>query len=545
MGQDGNDGYSLWGGLAPVAAAVLGVAVALPAVRWEPLHVDEAITLEYAVRSPAEIVEGVFVDRGGSLFYFFVEHATLSWPGGIEGLRLPNVLGFGLAIAAAWLLGRRLFGPLESALLAFALASAPLAVSLATFARMYSPFLLLVLVATLLSERAARVGRVGSWIAAGAATGVLVHVHPIAPLYMAVPPLAAWAVSGLDVRSFARIAWPAVAAAALVTAPYAYALAVLAARYDVRPGGERLATTAGRSVPEEAIRALAPGGTVGAFAITIAAVAGAVWLARRHGRLALLLVVWVTTPIVFFTIVPAESARFYGRYLLPALPAYLLLAVIGCVAVGSRLRHKTLVGGALVSAIVAAGLVDNARRLDDLRALRLTDVVAAVSPSPGVLFGSTGTITFSGRPPELLDTYVALERPGLAHVDELPVVDPAYAPDVVERGTERVVRFLHTAPRTDTGFWILRGPARRVVLAETRLQRHRSLETLRISPTLLLVTTNDRQTASALVELGVAARLGWSIRSPSDRWAQVIVAVDRRALSLAGVRPMRRPESDP
>jgi hypothetical protein len=544
MGKDGNDGYSLSEGLVPVVAAALGIAAALPAVRWEPLHFDEAITLEYAVRPAAEIVEGVFVDRGGSLLYFFVEHATLSWPGGVEGLRLPNVVSFGLAIGAVWLLCRRLFGPVEGALLAFALASAPLAVSLASFARMYSPFLLLVLVAMLLSERAARVGGKGSWIAAGAATGLLVHVHPIAPLYMAAPLLAAWAVSGLDPRSFARAAWPAAAAAALVAAPYAYALAVLAARYDVRPGGERLATTAGRSVPEEAVRALAPGGALGALAITIAAVAGAGWLARRHGRLAFLLVVWVTTPILFFTVVPAESARFYGRYLLPALPAYLLLAVIGCLALGSRLKGRVPIGAALVAAIVVAGLVDNTRRLDGLRALRLADLVAAVSPPTGVLFASTGTPS-SGRPPELLDTYVALERPGVAHVDELPAVDPAYAPDVVQRGTDRVLTFVRAERGGNAGFWILRGPPRRVLLAESRLKGHRSVETRRISPTLLLVTTKDHRPARTLVELGIAVRLRWSIRSPSDRWAHAIVAVDRRALNLVGASPARRSGDDP
>lgn len=219
MGQDRNDGSALSGALVPIVAAALGVAAALPAVRWEPLHYDEAISLEYSVRPVTEIVKGVFVDRGGSLLYFFVEHATLSWPGGVEGLHLPKVACFGLAIVAAWFLARALFGGLEAGLVAFALATAPLALSLATFARMYSPFLLVVLVATILGERAGRLGGLRRWVVAGVATGLLVHVHPIAPLYALPALLAAWAASGLDTRAFARRAWPAAAAAAVVAAP--------------------------------------------------------------------------------------------------------------------------------------------------------------------------------------------------------------------------------------------------------------------------------------------------------------------------------------
>jgi hypothetical protein len=67
-----------------------GAALALPAVWLEPLHLDEAITIDYATRSYSAIVTDVLLDRGGAPLHFFVEHVTLANPGGIEGLRCPR-----------------------------------------------------------------------------------------------------------------------------------------------------------------------------------------------------------------------------------------------------------------------------------------------------------------------------------------------------------------------------------------------------------------------------------------------------------------------
>ena len=507
----------------------VGTLLALPAVWSEPLHYDEAVTLEYAVRPFGDIVRSVFVERGGSLVYFFVEHATLAVPGGIEGLRLPNLACFALSIAASWGVGRALFGQLEAALVAFAVATAPLAVSLATFARMYSPFLLLVLVAVLLADRAGRLGGRSRWVAAGAATGLLVHVHPIAPVYILPAVIAAWAPAGGGMVAFLRRAWPAVVAAAIVAAPYAFALGILSSRYDVGRG-ELLATTAGRSVPEESLRALAPGGTLGAAALAAAAVLGAAWLARTRPRVAVLLVAWVAVPILFFTLVPAGNARFYGRYVLPALPAYLLLAVVGCLAVGTLVRRRVLVGSVLVAALVGVACTDDLQRLDRLGALRLTALVAAVEPGETVLFSSTGT-PIADRPPELLDRYVELEQDGLVFVDELPALDPRYAHDVIPMGEAHVASFLRRSRSPRFAAWIFRGPERRVALAAKRLESEDRVETRSVSPTLLLVSTRARASARSLVELGVSVRLAWSIRSPSDRWAHAMVEADRRALA--------------
>jgi hypothetical protein len=126
---------------APAIAAVLGAAVTAPAVTWEPLHLDEAIMLEFSPLSLPSIVKDVFVDRGGAPAQFFVEHATLVWPGGIVGLRGPSLIFFILALPVAAAFARRLIGEGPALVLPFMLALAPLAVGLATFARMYALFL--------------------------------------------------------------------------------------------------------------------------------------------------------------------------------------------------------------------------------------------------------------------------------------------------------------------------------------------------------------------------------------------------------------------
>src|SRR5262245_55170029 len=119
-------------------AMVLALGLALPAVWFEPLHFDEMATLEFAPHSLGQIVDEVFVGRGGAPFHFFLTHLSLQWPGGIEGLRLPSLLLFLSALPLTALVGRELVGRLEGALAAVALALAPLAVGLATFGRMYS-----------------------------------------------------------------------------------------------------------------------------------------------------------------------------------------------------------------------------------------------------------------------------------------------------------------------------------------------------------------------------------------------------------------------
>ena len=151
-------------------------------------------------------------------------------------------------LAAA--LAFRLHGPAAAVAVPLLLATAPLAQSSATFARMYTLF-----VrgghsrSTLLALRAARRNTTRDWLLAGAATGALVYIHLIAPLYALLA--AATAVFALGMSGSWRT-WPSAArvgvfAAVAVAAPYAYALAVLRSRYDVGLQSQRVRTTEARS----------------------------------------------------------------------------------------------------------------------------------------------------------------------------------------------------------------------------------------------------------------------------------------------------------
>ncbi len=503
-------------------ALSVGAALALPALWWEPLHLDEAITMDYARRSYASIVTDVFLDRGGAPLHFFVEHVTLAVPGGIEGLRLPSVVFFLLSLVLAAFFARDLAGEAVGLLTPLLLAVAPLGVSLATFARMYSLFVAAGLGATLLALLAGRTGRRGDWIVAGAVIGALVYVHPIAPLYCALAAATGLIVADRHPRVLWREAWPGAVVAVVVAAPYAYALAVLRSRYDVGLESGRLRTTAGRSVPEEALHALTPGGTLGAVALLVLAVVGLGWLAGHRPRAAIALALWLAVPVLFFTVVPS-STRFFGRYLAPAEPALYVLVAAGCFAIA---RRRLVVASALVAGVVALSVSERIDRLRTLHDLGLRTLASTVDHQ-GSLFSSTGT-PVSDRPPELLDDYLDLEGLASRRVEELPGIDLRFEPDLERHGRENVAAFVKRG-EGGRGLWVFRGPERRVTRAIRRLAGDAELVAERPSATLLLIRSRRAAAPPALIEQGIRARTAWTLNAPADRWTTLLLEIGRSA----------------
>lgn len=505
-------------------SALFAFAVGLPAVWWEPLHLDEAIMLRFATRSPTAIVTDVFVERGGAPLQFLVEHLTLQWPGGLAGLRLPSLCFFALAVVFAGLFTLELFGERESVIVPPLLAASPMAVELGTFARMYALFLCASLATAWLALVAGRTNRRRDWLVVGALLGGLVYVHPIAPLTCIAIVAGPLLVHENPWRTAIRHAWPGLVLASVVAAPYLYALAVLRERYGV---GESslLATTGGRTVPEEALHALTPGGTAGAVVVTTLAAFGMVHLARAAPRRAIAAGLWVVLPVAFFTVIPAET-RFFGRYVIPALPAFLGLVAVGALGLAGRRR---VAAATVVAAVLALEVADDARRLETLNEIGLRRL-----PAPArevVLFSSTGTPR-SGRPPELLDDLLVLEHGARARLEELPAIDPRFDPRVVAKGAGNVGEFLaHPAPAS--GMWIFYGRPGRVRAATRRLQGIPDVSARIVSDQLLVVQTRTRSDASRLVELAIAVRSAWGLGTPSDRWPRAIVAADRAGLGSA------------
>lgn len=401
-----------WAAGAWSAAVVLALAAVLPAVWWEPLHVDEWVTLTIAPRSPGAIAHEIFVRRGGGPVHFFIEHWLLRWPGGVEGLRLLSVVACAAALPAAGLLARALSGARESLLTPALLALSPLAVGLASFGRMYALLLAAFLWLTVASVRAAAARGQAALLAASAGLGALVYVHPLAPLYAA-PALAG---ALIVARARARAALWSAAVFFAVGLPYwAYSLWRLRERYYVGyAGSERLETTAGRSVPEESLLSLGAGAWAGAALFAALAAAGAIALRRRgRTREAAVLAAWVLIPIVFFTLVPAGNVAaggtsFYARYLLPELPAFLILVAAGCFA------FPRLVAVALAAVVIGLETTDDWNRLRRLHELGLRDAVATVRSlgDDAILLPAIGRPGRGhGRPAALLDEFVALEAP--------------------------------------------------------------------------------------------------------------------------------------
>lgn len=462
------------------AAGALAVAAALPAVWWEPLHVDEAVTLTLAPLGFGEILDTVFVEKGGAPVHFFVEHVLLEWPGGLEGLRLPSLVFFLLALPAVLLVGRELVGEWEAALGTLLLALAPLAVSLAGFGRMYTLFLAAVLWATWGVLLAAKTGGWVAWALAGAAAGLLVYIHPVAPPYIALVLATGALIARAPLRDLAARAGVAAGAAVIAGLPYyLVALDRLRDRYGVHLDRPRLETTAGRSVPEESIHALTPGGTAGAVFVGLLALAGLAWLTRRRLWEGAALALWIVVPIAFFWLVPAGDTRFFDRYLIPALPFFLLAVAAGCLLAWRLTPRAVPLAAALALAVLGWQAYEDVDRLRDLHALRLPALVDAVEPheDDGVLFPSTGRAS-AGRPATLLDTYVRLELPGLE-------------PD---RGT-------------GVGLWILRAPAGRLARFADAVRA--DLEVEQVSDNVMLVRSKRPASGETLGVQDEFVREAW------------------------------------
>ena len=179
-------GRRLWTAIAWLGAAAIALALALPAVWWEPLHADEVVTLGFARGSPAEIVQNVFVDRGGAPLHFLVERATLAWPDGLVGLRVPSIVFFVLALPAAGLVARLLVDGARGRAAAARAGVRPAR----RRARHVRAHVLAPARGDALGDGASRSGPRGAdgllaWTLCGVGAGLLVYVHPVAPLYSA------------------------------------------------------------------------------------------------------------------------------------------------------------------------------------------------------------------------------------------------------------------------------------------------------------------------------------------------------------------------
>jgi hypothetical protein len=486
------------------------------------VNVDEEVTTAISSRSLGDIWSIVWGDRGGGPLHFFLEHFAMQWPGGLVGLRGPSLVFLVAALPAAALVARELAGDVAAAASVLLFGLAPLALSHGTFGRPHTMLTAWFLWGLWAALRGAVTGGRWWWGVGALVLASSVFVHPIAPVYAGAGAVAALAYAPRPPRVVAREAWPGALAFLLVLVPYwLHSLHVLRNRYEVG-SGRRGRTYSGHSVFHDAILGVSPGSRV-VNLFTVAAVAGVVALVlRRRARAAVVPLVVVATPILFFTLVPStgRSAIFFSRYMLPALPLFLTLVAVGVVALAGLIPQTGWAVAVAVLAFVALGgleLRDNAERMADVRSLRLGALTDAVRATDAVVFGSVGTIEAGrldrhsyGRPPTLVDRYLLLRIGGLRRVDDHSCV-PAVA-------------FLRADGPPRRGLWIFYGARDEEVAAGER-----ALPGARRVGRYLLVESRPLSPRALLAE-GERLRLAWMKAVPRDFKVDYHVRADRTAL---------------
>jgi len=514
-------------------AGGLALTLALRALYRAPLNVDEELTLRIAHDSFGSIF-GVVRHRGGGPFHFWLEYLTARWPGGLAGLRLPSVFFALASLPAVALVAVELAGTAEAAATVLLVASAPLFISYSSFGRPHTMLLAWISWGTVLALRAARLDSRRWWIAAGALLGSSVFVHPTAPLYA----ITAFGCAVIYARR-PPAAWPGAIALAITLVPYYASTAhVLTSRYGVG-GGTSGRTFSGNPVWVDAIHFVTPlPGKINWFTIG-AAIGLAVLLVQRRWRVAAVLVLTVAAPVVFFSVVPTSglSAIFFDRYMLPVLPAFLLLVAIACTTIARLAWRLRLVALAcLVAWLMSYGARVVLARQTQLARLGLGPLTTAVRAESAntVLFGSTGFtlpggylgyFTF-GRPPNLADRYLSLRIPSLTFVN-----DDACAP---------VVSFLAKGGPPQHGLWVFwavrDGDRDKAVAAFRRVQ---AVELTQPYRHFIVLRSKAALPPRALVELGLELRHAWLRAVPFNQRATLLVNADATALDdPAGCKPI-------
>ena len=518
---------------AVIAAVAIAAALAGRAVWWAPLNVDEELTRRVATSPFGSIFHIVSSERGGGPLHFWIEHFTLEWPGGLVGLRGPSMLFFALTLPAVALIARELAGPFAAVAAVLLTATAPLAISYSTFARPHALLLAFVEWGTWLGLRAARRASRRDWILCGAVLGSSVFVHPTAPVYSLTAFAAVLLATPRPPRAVMREAWPGLAALTITFVPYYLkTLHVLSERYGIGAGNAGR-TFSGRAVWRDALNALAPVPHLLNW-FTAFALAGLLALVLTRGwRAASVPVLAIGLPIAFFTYVPAKglSALFFDRYMLPAVPSFLLLVAIGCATVAGfagRARWAVL-------AILLAGLMTletrvvlaRQRQLGQLDLGRISAVVAQESRG-AVLFGTTGSEDNTanigafnfGRPANLLDKYLQLRDPSVTLVDDdtcLPVVSFLATPAPPRRGI-----WIFYAARPDEE-----------ALARPALEAVPGVILTDPAPRYMLVRSKAALPPRRLVELGLELRRVWQRLVPGNPRVVDLVGGDAQALRNA------------
>jgi hypothetical protein len=365
--------------------------------------------------------------------------------------------------------------------------------------------------------------------------GSSVFVHPTAPVYSLTAFAAVLIYVPRPPRAVVREAWPGALALLVTFGPYyAATLHVLGERYSIGGGAKQGRTFTGNPVWQDALHALAPRSHVLNW-YTALALGGAVALvATRRWRATALLGLTILTPIVFFSVVPANglSAIFFERYMLPALPAFMILVAAACATIAGWARQAWPLALVLLLAVLvtldARVVLARQRQLAHLDLGRITSVVRGEDRG-AVLFGTVGSQDPSGylgsfnfgHPPGVLDKYLGLRIPSLDVVDDDTCVP--------------VVAFLHGPATPRRGLWIFfAARPDEEALGRKALAGVPGTQLSEPVPRYLVVRSRRPEPPRALVTTGLALRRRWQRAIPGNPRSIDNVNADARALGTPG-----------
>jgi uncharacterized membrane protein len=321
------------------AIIFVGGYLRLTALGRQSLWFDEADIVVRAQRPMRDVLATFTTDGENGPLYNLLLALWVRVAGISEmAVRFPSALAGLLAIPAIYLLTRRLAGGQAGLVAAGLLAISPYHLWYSQEAKMYSIVVLLTILSTYLLIDALERGRRLTWIAYVVATTAMFYFHVASVLVFVAQALFV----ALTFQTWSR-RWKAIGlAAAALTVPYlpiaAWALRVVGGEVTtwhadislveaLKTVGIKFATF--RSRPEIEFRS--------GWIYFVLAAGGGLWLLvdRRRRELGILLVSLALVPIVGLYALSLRNSVFSDRYIIVALPAYLILIALALVALSS------------------------------------------------------------------------------------------------------------------------------------------------------------------------------------------------------------------
>ncbi len=354
--------------LAPFVLILLAFALRLYRLDYQSLWRDEVDTLRFATRALPELAQNLIKPGENGPLYFVAMRPWLMLAGPTEfALRFPSVVVGTLAVPAIYILAKRLAGGRAALVAALLAATAPYLVWYGQEAKMYAALTLLVPLALWWTTEAARRGGLWRWAVLYATTSLALYTHILAALI--IPVQAAWLILWPSPKS-RRDTWltAGLYLAALIL-PY-LPLARWQAPYwlgATQSGGALpslsgllgvLAVAFGRGVTlVRAFWQLLP--ALLAFLCGIF-----LWTATKdrdrmtpplasRPRVTAMLLIWLFLPVLLIIPISLGLPVLAERYLIWVMPAFLILAALGVVALSQIARP---LGATLLVAVLALNL---------------------------------------------------------------------------------------------------------------------------------------------------------------------------------------------